>query len=151
MQRKLARLAHSPGEDAQGQPGQNRAAKYGSGGSFGPGCFPNVRNMEGVQPCCSEVICLGEQIQNGDQESNVADAGDDERFLGCGSRSGTFMPEADQQVGRHTHQLPEHIELDDIGRQHQPQHGSSEQRHVGVVTGEARVTLHITEGVDLHQ
>ena len=87
------------GNDNQGQPGEDRPAQDGAGGGLGLGRLPDVRDVEGVHPGGGEVVGLEEQVQDGDQESHVADAGDDKGLLGRGGRRGAFVPEADEQIG----------------------------------------------------
>ena len=92
----MPRLARGPGEDTQGQPGKYRPTEYGPGGGLGPGGLPDVRDVEGVQSGGGEVVGLGEQVQDGDQETDVADAGNDKCLLGGSGRRRTLVPETDQ-------------------------------------------------------
>ena len=60
------------------------------------------------------------------------------------------VPEADQQVGAQPDQLPEHVKLDYVAREHEPDHAGGEEGHVGEVACVARVAVHVANGVDLH-
>ena len=66
---------------------------------------------------------------------------------GCWS----LVPEPDQQVGREADRLPAKVQLQEIVRHNQHQHGERKQ---GDITEEAlitRVVAHVTDGVDVDQ
>ena len=88
--------------------------------------------------------------QDTDKEAQVGKAGHDKRFLAGGDCCGFRVVEAYQQVGRHTHQLPEQIHLEDIGCHHQSEHGHRKQREESVVALEAAFAFHIAERVEVH-
>ena len=57
-----------------------------------------ARYVQPVQPLRGERVLVGEQVEYGEQESEVADPGDYERLLG-GVRGGSApVPEAYEQV-----------------------------------------------------
>ena len=60
-------------------------------------------------------------------------------------------PKADQQIGAHPHQFPEHIDLNQVGADHQAQHRGAEQAEVGIEPHIARIMGHVAIGVDHHQ
>ena len=88
--------------------------------------------------------------QDTDKEAQVGKAGHDKRFLAGGDCCGFRVVEAYQQVGRHTHQLPEQIHLEDIGCHHQSEHGHRKQREESVVALEAAFAFHIAERVEVY-
>ncbi|MNT84015.1 hypothetical protein D3C72_2239750 [compost metagenome] len=62
-----------------------------------------------------------------------------------------MVPEANQQEGRNTDKLPEDIQLQQVRRNHQHQHGEREQRDIPVEYGNPLVTFHISLGVNVNQ
>jgi len=75
----------------------------------------------------------------------------EEGFLGSVARGGFLVPEPDQQVGRHTHQLPEHEEHQEVVGQDDTQHGEHEQAQRGEEPGIGPVVMHVAGGVNHHQ
>ena len=151
VQRELPRFADRSGEDSQGHPGQRGASQHGGTGRHWLRRLPDVWNVEGVESDSGEVVCLEEQVQDRYEEANVADAGDDERLLGCGGCRGAVVPEADQQIRRHAHQLPERVQLHDVAGEHQAQHRGREQGHVGEIPGKPGIAIHVAHRVNLDQ
>ena len=88
--------------------------------------------------------------QDTDKEAQIGKAGYDKRFLAGGDCCGFRVVEAYQQVGRHTHQLPEQIHLEDIGCHYQSEHGHRKQREESVVALEAAFAFHIAERVEVY-
>ena len=61
------------------------------------------------------------------------------------------VPETHQEVGTHPHQLPEHVDLEEIRADDQPQHRAAEQRQVSEKADVALVVGHVAVGVHHHQ
>ena len=119
MEGELAGLAGGSGEDAQGHQRQRIDTEPNPTDRGG---FKDVGDMQRVHPGGGEFIALDEQVDDGNEEPDVANAGDDERLLGSRSRSRPVVPEPDEKVGRYADELPEEVELDDVAGQGQPQH-----------------------------
>ena len=75
--------------------------------------------------------------QDTKQEEQVGEAGDDERLLGGVDGCVLRIVETDEHVGADTHQLPEEIHLEDVGRHHEAEHRHREEREEGVEALEA--------------
>ena len=75
--------------------------------------------------------------QDTKQEEQVGEAGDDERFLGGVDGCVLRIVETDEHVGADTHQLPEEIHLEYVGRHHEAEHRHREEREEGVEALEA--------------
>ena len=67
-----------------------------------------------------------EQAENSQQQAEIADAVHNEGLLGRMGRPITVVPEADQQVGTHAHQLPKDVDLEKVRADDQPQHRTAE-------------------------
>ena len=92
-----------------------------------------------------------EQSEDAQQEAEVTDAVHHKGFLGGIGGAIAVVPEADEQVGAHAHQLPEHIDLQQVGADHQPKHRTAEQGQIGEEADIAFVVGHVAVGVDHHQ
>ncbi len=57
--------------------------------------------------------------EDADQEEEVGKTSDDECLLASSDGCRRGVVEANEQIGRHTHQLPEHIHLEDVGGHYQ--------------------------------
>ena len=68
--------------------------------------------------------------------------------MGC---SIAVVPEAHQQVGTHAHQFPEHVDLEEIRADDQPQHRAAEQGQVREKADVALVMGHVAMGIHHHQ
>ena len=88
--------------------------------------------------------------QDTDEEEQVGETCHDESLLRSGNGSMQRIIETDEQVGAHTHQLPEQIHLEDVGGYDQTQHRHGEKTQEGIVTLESFLTMHITERIDVH-
>ena len=84
-----------------------------------------------------------------DKEEHVGKTGYDECLFRCGDGCGRGVVETDEQVGRNTHKLPEHVHLEDVGGDYQTEHRHGEEAQEGVVTLEAALTVHVAKGVDV--
>ena len=138
LERHLGALAGGAGEEAEREQRQRRAAEAPAMAS----CWIVV-NIERTR--------LGVDEEDRQQEAEVAQARDEEGLLGGSSRGGTVEPEADEQVGRDTDHLPEHVHHEEAVHEDQPEHGSREQGHVGEVAPVTRIAVHVALGVDLDQ
>ena len=104
-----------------------------------------------VQDVVVAEVAVGEgrpHQEQGDGEAEVADAVDQERFLGRRRRRRLRMPEADQQVGADAHALPEGVGEDEVAGEDQPRHREDEQADHGEEPGVAGVAGHVAGGVD---
>ncbi len=137
MERELPRLPGGPREDAQRNQGQCQAGERASRGL--------------VQVLDVETLRAEDHVdaQNGDEEPEVPKPGDDERFLGRGRCGGPIVPEAYEQVGGETDQLPEDVEQYQVVGHDQPEHRAGEQGHVGEEPGYRGVVLHVAQRVQL--
>src|SRR5207245_8454974 len=88
-----------------------------------------------------------------DDEAEVAELGDPERLHGRARRGPARVPVTDQEVRTEAHQLPEHEDLDEGRREHEPEHGEREERLERVVPAERRWTLvaEVRQRIDLHE
>ena len=151
VQGELAAFAYRAGEQAQAQPQQRPAGhNAGAAGGHRQRRLPNVRDVQRVQTPHGEIVRLEKEVDDGQQKTDIPDAGDNESLLGRRGRRRAVVPETDQQVGRQAHQFPEYIHLYDVDGQHQPDHRGAEQGHIGVVAGNALIAVHIAQGIDLH-
>jgi hypothetical protein len=64
---------------------------------------------------------------------------------------GAMVPVADQQEGGEAGQLPEHHQLDEIARQHHPQHRAHEGQQEGEEARHRVVRRHVVARVQHHQ
>ena len=98
--------------------------------------------------------------ENTDEEEEVGEASYDKRLL-AGVDSGMLgVIETDKQIRAHAHQLPEEIHLEEVGGNHQTQHGHRKQAQVSVETLEALLIAfnlivlvalgHITKRIDMN-
>ena len=92
---ELAGLAGGPGKYTQGYPGQCRTAKDGSAGCQGLGRLPNVGNVQRIEAGRRKLGAVVKEVNNCQQESCVADSGDNECLLGRGGGGGPVVPEPD--------------------------------------------------------
>ena len=93
---------------------------------------------------------LDEQ-EHPDQESEVADAVDDESFL-ARVGSGVFEEEkADQQVRRKAHAFPAHEHQQIVVRQHQREHEEHEEVQVGEEPIIAAFMRHVPDRINMNQ
>ena len=91
-----------------------------------------VSNGEGRSACAVSNLCSGErevvascvvaEDENTDEEEHIGEACHDERLLRSVNGCVQSVVEANEQVLSHTHQLPEHIHLEDVGGEHQTEH-----------------------------
>ena len=89
--------------------------------------------------------------RHANEESKVANAGDDEGFFGRCRRLRLVIPEADQQVGSETDQFPTHEEQQQAVGDDDAQHGPGKQRQEAKKAGKVFVVLHIADAVDKDQ
>ncbi len=81
----------------------------------------------------------------------VADTIDDHRLLGRIAVGVLLEPETDQQERAQTHALPAHEQHQVVVRQHQDQHHRQEEIEIDEETLEARIAVHVADGVDMNQ
>ena len=63
----------------------------------------------------------------------------------------SVVPETNKQIGTHPHQLPEHIDLEQIGTNNQPKHRAAEEGEIGEKPNVTFVVGHVAVGVHHHQ
>ena len=94
---------------------------------------------------------VAEQQEDADQESEVANAVDDECFL-AGVGGGVFLkPEADEQIGREAHAFPSDEHQQSVAGEDQHRHEEEEEVQVGEVARVAAIVVHVADGVDVDQ
>ena len=84
-------------------------------------------------------------------EPEVTDAVDDERLLRRSRRRWLLVPEADEQVAAQAHQLPAHVEEQEVVGEDQHQHAEHEEVQVGEEAPEAAVAVHVADRVDVDE
>ncbi len=114
MQGELGRLGHGT-EEHQHSKYRRQAAAQGTGVD------------QAGQPLAHdvEIKTAGgpEDGQHPQQQAEVAHAVGDKSFLAGIGGGFAVVPEANQQVGTHPHQLPKDVNLQQVGANHQAQHG----------------------------
>ena len=106
MEWELRRLPRGTRKYAEGKPGDGHRAQH-------PGHSNDVDvwDLEWVEALSEKELLTGKQVQDGYEKPHISYTGDQKRLL-CGSGSGrSLIPEADEQIGAQTHQLPEDVEL----------------------------------------
>ena len=99
---------------------------------------------KGVSP---HIVAVNEDT---DEEAQVGKTCHDECFLGGGDGSRLRIVEADKQVGRNAHQLPEQVHLENVRGYYQTQHGHGEERQESVVTLKTALALHVAERINVN-
>ena len=89
--------------------------------------------------------------RHANEESKVANAGDDESFFRRRRCFRLVIPEADQQVGGEPNQLPTHKEQQQAVGDDDAQHSSGKQRQEAEEPREVFVVLHVANAVDKDQ
>ena len=92
-----------------------------------------------------------EKQAHADEESEVADAIDDESFVAGRSIGQMLEPEADEQVGAKTHAFPSHEHEHHVVAEHQKQHGETEEVHEGEEARVTLVALHVPDGINVDE
>ena len=85
-----------------------------------------------------------------EQETEVADAVDDEGLLRGVARGLLFVPVVDQQLGAETDQLPEDEHHEKIVGEHDAEHRKHEDRQAAEVARLRRVVVHVAEREHVH-
>ena len=91
------------------------------------------------------------EAQDSEKKPKVANAVHHECFLGRVGRAVSVVPETNKQIGTHPHQLPEHINLEQVGTNNQPEHRAAEKGEIGEKSNVALVVGHISVGIHHHQ
>ena len=116
------------------------------------GCpLPARAERSPTGPGSVDVAEVIEQDAEADQEAEVADAVDDERFDGGVAGGFLLVPETDQQIGAEADEFPEDEQLQQRPAEHQAEHGEAEQAEVGEEAREALVLGHVADGEDVDQ
>ena len=107
------------------------------------------------QPQLAQVEGAGmaPQHDDADEQADVTGLGRPEGLHRRTRRFRLLIPEADQQIGAESDQLPADEELHQVRREHQPHHREREERLVGVVPSEPRRRLvaQVSQRVDLDE
>ena len=74
---------------------------------------------------------LGEEEKERQHETDIADAGDDERLARRQAVDKILVPEADEQIAAQADTFPADEERQQVAGQHQHQHRRDEQIHIG--------------------
>ncbi len=94
---------------------------------------------------------LGEEGEHADEEGEVADPVDDERFLTRRWRDLLVVVEADQEIGAEPHPLPAHEHHQVVVAEDQEEHGTHEEVQVGEVAPVPLLVAHVAHRVDVDQ
>ncbi len=90
------------------------------------------------------------QDEDAEQEADVAQAGHEERLHRGARIAPVFPPVADEEVGAQAHDLPAHVEDQEVARVDDQQHGAGEQADERAVGGVAGVGFEVADRVDLY-
>ena len=142
VQGELGRLGHRAHEHQQ-------AEDHGHAVAEAAACHRFLQ--AGTDLLKAEAAGGPEQAENAQQQAEVPHPIGHEGLLGGVGGAVAVIPEAHQQVGAHAHQLPEHIDLEQVGADHQAQHRAAEQGQVGEKAHVALVVGHVAVGVHHHQ
>ena len=93
----------------------------------------------------------GEDGEDAEGETEIADAVDDEGLDRGGVGGGLVIPEADQEIGGETDAFPAEEQLQEIVGGHQRQHGEGEERQIGEEARLIRILVHVADGVEVHE
>ena len=137
VERYLSRLAYGSGKKEQGNGCRHACGQL----SAGP------LKDSGVGECAES----GKDQHQSDEKTEVTNPVDDEGLLGrrCSRRS--HEPEADEQIGAKTHQLPPEKEHGVVTGEDEGQHRSCKQIEVGEEAGEPLVAVHVADGEHVNQ
>ena len=96
---------------------------------------------------------MAPQHDDADEQADVAGFGRPEGLDCRARRFRLLVPEANQQIGAESDQLPADEELHQVRREHQPHHREREKRLVGVVPSEPRWRLlaQVSQGIELNE
>ena len=96
-----------------------------------PPCHRGIGGELGGDFSEGERAEVADQQKDADQESEVADAVDDERFLAGVGRGVFLKPEADEQIGREPDAFPADEHQQHVAGQDQQGHEEEEEVEVG--------------------
>ena len=71
-------------------------------------------------------------------------------FIGL-HRLFTREPKANEQVGCKTHQLPKHIQQQQVIHHHQTQHGKTKETEISKIAAVFFIALHVCDGINMHR
>ena len=90
-------------------------------------------------------------------KAKITDTVNNKRLDGRSTRTGFFVIESDQQIGRNAHALPTEKHLNQIISRNQRQHGKGKERQIGketrlifFVLAPLRVVIHVAKTVKMH-
>ena len=138
MERELAALADRPAEEEEGYERHLSLGNAAAADELG-----DDAEVEGARHDAEE--------EDADEEAQIAEAGHDEGLLRRRRGLWLLVPEAYEEVGAQAHELPGHVQQDEVVGQHEDEHGESEKREVREEAPEARVVAHVAQAVDLHE
>ena len=109
-----------------------------------PGAAREIDWMSSVPNCLT--------IRNrADGKRGVADAGDDERFLGGDDVRAVLIPKPDQQIRAQADALPAKVEEEQVVGEDEGEHRADEQVHIREEAGVAVLVGHRLGGVEMDQ
>ena len=142
MKGELRRFGHRPHEHQQAEQ---------QGGPWGDAAVgqPLLKTIGDAL----EIEAAGgpEQPEDAEQQPEVTNPVHHEGFLRRVGCTVAVVPETDEQIGTHAHQLPEHIDLPQVRADDQPEHRAAEQGQIGEEADIALVVGHVAMGIDHHQ
>ena len=89
------------------------------------------------------------QNENAENETEVADAVDDERFIAGDGIDVIVVPEADQKIRTETDALPADKQQEQIVAHDQHKHEKDKQVEVDKKAHHVRVMAHVTQGIEM--
>ena len=137
MQRELRTLAYDADED------QQRDRRQGGRREAGDQTNVRVQQTRDV-----EVSRRHHYEKDANQQTHITDACHQERLARRFGGGGFLIPEADQEEGCESHQLPEDEGLQQIDSINETEHGPLEEGEQGEVAGLRRIVGHVTDGID---
>ena len=137
MQRELARFSNRPDEDKEARDGQEYRAER-----------QDLKRHEHAQVQKVERAEVNLQEQDAEEQTEVADARRDERLLRGLPRRYALIVETDQKVRTESDALPEDVELQEVRREHEPEHRRDKERDEREEAPHAGIVLHVADGID---
>ncbi len=146
IERKLGRFAKCAKHQAERNPIKRGLLKFAERRAIGQ------FQQAGMRSSALAEVADGSEGQeaehDADAEAEVADAVDEEGFLGRFAGGGLFVVIADQEIGTKAHAFPSQIEHDEIAAHHQAGHHEDEQAEIGKEPKISGFALHIPGGED---
>ena len=93
---------------------------------------------------------LGHQNENAQDETEIADAVDDERFVAGDGIVVIVIPEADQEIRTETDALPADKQQEQIVAHDQHEHEKNKQVEIDKKAHHVLVVVHVTQGIEMN-